>query len=92
MNRSSRSIITTAARAAGASPDRIAVALAVLEEKEAPSAATQPLAVRQARVCELLDCSRFHVRKLVREGRLPQRDLAGLKRYALADVLKLVGG
>jgi hypothetical protein len=85
-------VIIAAIKAAGFPPERLAAALAALKGKELTSHKTEEVLVRQARVCEMLDCSRFHVRKLVKEGLLPQRDIAGLRRYAVADIFKLAGG
>lgn len=77
----------------GISDAQIARVLAVLEGKDCDgNSNASALAVNQARVGEMLDCSRFHVRKLVELGLLRQRNLAGLNRYAVADVMKLLGG
>ncbi len=94
LDRNTRTIVSTALRAAEVPPERVAEALRLLECKEGGAgqgAVVQSVAVRQARVCEMLDCSRFHVRKMERLGLLKPVDLAGLKRYGVADVLKLVG-
>jgi hypothetical protein len=92
LNKDGRKMVAMALKVGGIPPDQIPASLAALEGRVHEAEVAQALAVRQARVCELLDCSRFHVRKLVREGLLPVHDIAGLKRYAFADVVKLIGG
>lgn len=87
-------LVRAALRAAGVPAERIddTVRFADGKQHAVSEEEVQPLAVRQARVCEMLDCSRFHVRKLERLGLLKPVDLAGLKRYCVRDVLKLAGG
>jgi hypothetical protein len=90
IDRLHRQTIAAALRAAAVPPEKVGAVLAMLDNKEAPTDKTLPLAVSQARVCELLDCSRFHVRKLVKLDLLKPRDVGGLTRYAVADVVALL--
>lgn len=92
MERDQRNLIRAAGRAAGVPAERIAAGIATMEGRAPEPAKSDAVAVRQARVCELLDCSRFHVRKLEKLGLLKPCDVAGLKRYPIAQVLALVGG
>jgi hypothetical protein len=92
VERANRQAIAAAMRAAGIPAPTIAELLARLDGKETPPAAVTAIAVNQARVGQMLGCSRFHVRKLVQLGLLPQHDIAGLKRYLVSDVVKLASG
>ncbi len=91
LNRLHKQNLLAATKAAGLSPGKIARAIAVEDDKEPTKGQIQPLAVNQARTCELLSCWRFHVRKLEKLRLLKPVHLAGLKRYPVADVMKLVG-
>ena len=90
MDKSARAAIAATARAVGIAPERISAALAAMDDR-IPKGEITALAVQQARVCEMLSCSRHHVRKLEHLGLLKPVYLAGLKRYLVSDVLKLLG-
>ena len=91
MERTKKNLIVAAAKDAGCRAEHIVAALAILQGKAAPDNQRPPVAVRQARVCEMLDCSRFHIRKLQKMGLLQPVDVAGLRRYRITDVMKLLG-
>jgi hypothetical protein len=94
MDRNKLNLFRAALRAVEVPPERAAGALRLLEgkEREVSSKGAQAVAVRQARVCEMLDCSRFHVRKLERLRLLKPVELAGLRRYVVADVMAYWAG
>ena len=89
LHKDAKTAIAATARAAGIPPDRIVAGLAAMEGAPAKAGAGV-VAVQQARVCEMLSCSRHHVRKLERLGLLIPVELAGVRRYAVADILRLL--
>ena len=90
LEKNARTAIAATAKAVGIEPERIAAGIAAMEGTVLKTN-TPALAVQQARVCEMLACSRHHVRKLERVGLLKPIELAGLKRYLVADIIKLLG-
>jgi hypothetical protein len=91
-DREKRNLVRVALKAAGYPEVKIAEVLAVVDDRGPTKGELRPLALNQSRAAELLSCSRFHIRKLERLGLLKPVDLAGLKRYPLSEVVKLVGG
>ena len=52
----------------------------------------EPLLAHQAKAARMLDCSRFTIRRMTKDGTLKPVMLRGLARYRLADIKKLVEG
>ena len=52
----------------------------------------EPLLASQARAARMLDCSRFTVRRMTKDGTLKPVMLRGLARYRISDIKKLVEG
>ena len=89
LDKNARRTITGTARAFGLGPEQIAAGLAAMDGT-VPKAEISALAVHQARVCEMLSCSRHHVRKLERLGLLKPVELAGVKRYPVDAIRRLL--
>lgn len=87
-----RHAISAVAKSHGVPSDLIAAGIGAMDRSSTGPREMTALAVRQARVCEMLDCSRHHVRKLERLGLLAPVDVGGLKRYPVAKVMQLLEG
>ena len=89
IDRANRLIITTAARSAGVSPERIAAALVSLEGAQVNQSndpAITSLLLSQADTSRLLSCSRWSVKRLAAGGFLHPIKLRGLIRYKKTDI------
>ena len=51
----------------------------------------EPLLVKQARAARMLDCSRFTLRRLEKDGKIRPVLIRGLKRYRISDMRALAG-
>ena len=51
----------------------------------------EPLLVKQARAARMLDCSRFTLRRLEKDGKIRPVSIRGLKRYRITDIRALAG-
>jgi hypothetical protein len=90
LQKSTRKIIQTAAKADGVDLETIAAALAVLEGGRLSPTISRPLAVNQAEAGRLLSVPRFMIRNLVAQGRLkPIKLTEGCVRYPLEQLEKL---
>ena len=49
----------------------------------------EPLLVKQARAARMLDCSRFTLRRLEKDGKIRPVSIRGLKRYRITDIRAL---
>ena len=93
IDRAIRVIITTAAKSAGVSPERIASAFASLEGAQANhrnNPAITSLLLTQADTARLLSCSRWSVKRLTDGGFLHPIRLRGLTRFKRTDIDQLL--
>ena len=93
MKAQARSIVKAALAAARSiDPDWVEKYEAALSRMDGNSKRkTDSLLLLQAEVAQLLGCSRWTVRKLVREGKLKPISVMGLKRYRRSQVMGLAG-
>lgn len=92
MNRPSRQIIVTAARAAGVPLDLIQAGLATMEGERSPAPASTSILVNQATAARLLSVSRFTIRRIVAEGILHPVRVRGAIRYSRAELEAVARG
>jgi hypothetical protein len=90
LDRPNKQAIVAAARAAGLPADKITRMMAIAEDRAPTTGEFVPLVVNQAAAARLLSCSRFLVRRLVRDGRLKQVFLTpDCVRYSTEELKKL---
>lgn len=53
---------------------------------------TEPLLAHQAKAARILDCSRFTLRRLEKDGKIHPVFIRGLKRYKLSEIRALAEG
>lgn len=51
----------------------------------------EPLLAHQAKAARMLDCSRFTLRRLEKDGKIRPVLIRGLKRYRISDIRALAG-
>lgn len=51
----------------------------------------EPLLAHQAKAARMLDCSRFTLRRLEKDGKIRPVLIRGLKRYRITDIRALAG-
>ena len=90
LQKSTKQIIQTAAKADGIDLQTIAAAIAVLEGRRLSMEASKPLVVNQAEAARLLCVSRFTIRKLVAHGRIRPVQLLDCVRYPISELERLV--
>jgi hypothetical protein len=90
LEKSGKNAIAAMAKSLGVPADRISAALSAMDGVHYVKQGVQPIAVPQARVCEMLSCSRHHVRKLVRQGLLRTVTIGGLTRYPVDSIMNLL--
>jgi hypothetical protein len=88
INKSTRSIVTTALRAAGVEPTQITAALATIDGQQPKAHQTPAVLLTQAQKARQMGVSRFTIRKLTQLGRLqPVEVLPGLLRYRADELV-----
>ena len=90
VNRPTKQIIITAARAPGVPLDLIQGGLATMDGGTSPIPASPPILVNQATAARPLSVSRFTIRRIVAEGVLHPVRVRGAIRYSRAE-LEAVG-
>ena len=90
LNRSARTLIIAALRAADVEQLKILAVMALLEDKNPRRSEVLPALIRQAEASRLASISRFTLRKMVKAGRIkPVEVLPGLLRYRRSDIESL---